>query len=60
MQLKIMAEGITQIYNTMDCKVMNVGANDLALGGEFFSHIQSMAKFPMISANIISSKTGQP
>ena len=55
-----MAEGITQIYNTMDCKVMNVGANDLALGAEFFSHIQSMAKFPMISANIISSKTGQP
>lgn len=55
-----MAEGITGIYNTMNCQVMNVGGNDLALGVDFIKHIQALAKFPLISANIISIQTGQP
>lgn len=59
-KLRSMADGITNIYNAMGCKVMNVGRNDLALGAEFITHIQSTAKFPMISANIISLKSGQP
>lgn len=38
---------------------MNVGANDLAMGAGFINHIQDLAEFPLISANILRKDNGQ-
>lgn len=54
-----MAEGIIKIYNEMNCRVMNVGANDLAMGAGFINHIQDLAEFPLISANILRKASQQ-
>ncbi|MCF7796289.1 MAG: hypothetical protein K9N11_04495 [Lentisphaeria bacterium] len=58
-RLAAMAEGIIKIYNEMGCRVMNVGANDLALGAGFINHIKDLAEFPLISANILVKATQQ-
>ncbi|MBT3227688.1 MAG: hypothetical protein HOD43_11390 [Candidatus Marinimicrobia bacterium] len=50
-QLKDVARAIIASYNMMECKVMNVGTNDLAGDLDFIMELQKNADFPFISAN---------
>ncbi len=53
------AKVIVDAYNAMDCRVLNVGVNDLGAGIEFIQSIEEQANFPLISANIMSASTGK-
>ena len=50
---------LLQAYNECQYDALNVGINDLALGGRFLQQFQSMAQFPLISANI-TDEQGNP
>ncbi|MFH1213111.1 MAG: hypothetical protein V1681_03420 [Candidatus Neomarinimicrobiota bacterium] len=51
---------IIGVYNDLNYNVYNVGGHDFALGMDFIRELQSKAKFPFISVNIIDSTTGKP
>jgi len=51
---------IIDVYNELNYQVYNIGGHDFALGLDFIKELQSRARFPFISANIIDSVTGQP
>ena len=55
--LKEVATAIVGAYNVMECKVMNVGTNDLAAGLDFLLEMQKTATFPFISANTKDANT---
>ncbi len=54
-----MSAGIVKLYNTLHCRVFNVGANDLALGAGFIQKMRREADFPFLSANILDRRTGE-
>jgi len=43
---------LLQAYNDCQYDALNIGINDLALGGNFLRRLQSAAEYPFISANI--------
>ncbi|MCF7824371.1 MAG: hypothetical protein K9N35_09400 [Candidatus Marinimicrobia bacterium] len=43
----------------MDCKVLNVGVNDLGSGEAFLKTLEKRAEFPFISSNIALANTGK-
>ena len=53
------AKAILQSYNTMDCKVMNMGTHDLGAGIDFILDLEKEANFPFISANIVKAGTDE-
>ncbi|MBC8191825.1 MAG: hypothetical protein H8E18_05570 [FCB group bacterium] len=52
-----MATAIIAAYNVMECRVMNVGTNDLAAGLDFILEMEQKANFPFISANTKDANT---
>jgi len=44
----------------MDCKVLNVGVNDLGAGMAFIKELEGISQFPFISSNIMLASTGKP
>jgi 5'-nucleotidase/UDP-sugar diphosphatase len=52
------AQLIVQAFNLMGCDAVGIGADDLRLGAKDFALVNKMAKFPFISANVVS-KDGQ-
>jgi 2',3'-cyclic-nucleotide 2'-phosphodiesterase (5'-nucleotidase family) len=55
--LKEVATAIISAYNVMDCRVLNIGTNDLAAGLDFILEMEKMANFPFISANTKDAST---
>ncbi len=55
--LKEVATAIIAAYNVMECRVMNVGTNDLAAGLDFILEMEQKANFPFISANTKDANT---
>jgi len=55
--LKEVATAIIAAYNVMECRVMNVGTNDLATGLDFILEMEQKANFPFISANTKDANT---
>lgn len=56
-KLEAIAGSILSSYNVMGCQLMNIGANDLAAGGDFILGLQEQADFPFISANILNAES---
>lgn len=47
---------LLQAYNDCRYDALNVGINDLALGGKFLRQFQALTQFPLISANITNDQ----
>ena len=58
-QAKITAEGIIDAYNLMGYQAVGIARNDLAGGLAFLKQISGRAEFPLLSANVVYTSSGQ-
>jgi hypothetical protein len=49
---RLKAELIAQAYNRIGCDALNIGEMDFALGLDFLKHLEKIARFPFVSANL--------
>jgi 2',3'-cyclic-nucleotide 2'-phosphodiesterase (5'-nucleotidase family) len=59
-QNQIIAEGILDSYGLMAYDAVGIAGRDLAAGLDFLLKMQSRAKFPLLSANLVRSSTDKP
>jgi len=59
-QMTLTAEGIVDAYNLMQFDAVAVGKNDLAAGLSFLKEQAARAKFPWLSANLVSKTDKKP
>lgn len=58
--MNLKAKAIVAAFNHMGCDAITIGESDLLWGKEDLLEIVKGAQFPVISANLIDTKTGSP